>query len=239
VRLSFVIPSYNSATWVVQAIRSCLEQTHKDIEVVVVDDCSTDSTEQAILSRWVDPGLQAKKEKCLRYIRNAKNLGRSASRNVGNKAASGAVICVLDADDLALPSRAAATVKAFERGAHFLYGSAVPMDTCGRYGAEIWADTFDKQKALDTLSCHIVHSTVAYSREFAEKYPYLEGEPARLGVDDFTQQIRAALDGVRFDFVPQVLSAYRVLGSSITARRNNDEVIKFKREFVEGLKSAV
>lgn len=231
-RLSFIIPSYNSAVWLAQAVGSVLEQTHKDVEAVVVDDCSTDSTQDYMA--W-----QVKADSRVKYIRNEKNLGRSASRNIGNKAASGSVLCVLDADDLALPKRAEITAKKFEHGAHYLYGSAVKMDACGRVAGEINADVFNKDKAIELLSCHIVHSTVAYSREFAEKYPYLEGDPARLGVDDFTQQIRAAIDGVKFDFVPNVISAYRLLNQGITAQRNNDEVIKFKKEFVEGLLAKV
>lgn len=230
-KVSFVLPSYNSAAWLAQAVGSCLEQTHKDIEVVVVDDHSTDSTEDYM--RW-----QEKQDQRVKYIRNEKNLGRSASRNVGNLAATGDIIAVLDADDLALPNRAKITVENFKKGVQYLYGSAVRMDACGRPMGEIRADVFNRDKAIELLSCHIVHSTVAYTPEFAKKYPYLEGEPARLGVDDFTQQVRAAFDGVKLEFVPNVLSAYRVLNQGITAQRDNNEVIKFKKEFVESLKVA-
>lgn len=231
-KISFVIPSFNSSAWLAQSIGSCLEQTHKDCEIVVVDDCSTDSTQDYMA--W-----QTKADSRVISIRNEKNLGRSASRNIGNKAATGDVLCVLDADDLALPGRAKIVAEKFSKGCEYLYGSAVRIDACGRNLGEIRADVFNKDKMLELLSSHIVHSTVSYRKWFAEKYPYLEGDAARLGVDDITQQMRAVMDGVKFDFVPNVLSAYRILEQGITAQRDNNEVIKFKKEFAEGLRATV
>ena len=231
-RISFIIPSYQSSAWLSQAVGSVLEQTYRDIECVVVDDCSTDSTQE--YCQW-----QIKQDNRVIYIRNEQNLGRSASRNVGNRAATGEVLCVLDADDLALPNRAKIVAEKFGKGVEYLYGSAVQIDACGRSLGEIRADVFSKEKMLETLSSHIVHSTVSYRKWFAEKYPYLEGEAARLGVDDITQQARAALDGVKFDFVPNILSAYRLLNQGVTAQRNPEEVVKFKKEFMESLTAKV
>ena len=232
-KLSFVIPSYNNAAWVCQAVQSCLEQTYRDIEVIVVDDCSTDSTQQALTAKWVDPVLQAKKEALVRVLRNEKNLGRSASRNIGNQAATGDVILVLDADDLALPNRAKITAEKFGKGAQFLYGSAVQMDACGRQAGEIPADVFNKERALETLENRIVHSTTAYTKELALKFPYQGGDVARLGIDDWCFQTQLYMSGVRFDFVPNVLAAYRLLGSGISQTRKPEEVKAFKTKYLE------
>ena len=230
-RVTFVIPSYNSAAWLAQAVQSVLEQTHKDVECIVVDDGSTDSTPDYMV--W-----QTREDNRVRWLKNEKNLGRSASRNIGNAAATGQVICVLDADDLALPNRAKITAEKFSKGCEFLYGSAVQIDACGRNLGEIQADLFNREKAIERMENRIVHSSVAYTPDFAKRFPYRDGEAAKLGVDDWSQQIEAAIAGVRLDFVTNILSAYRVLNSGISRNRNHDEVKAYKVKFLEALKSA-
>ena len=229
-KCSFVIPSFNSAEYLHSAIESCLAQSHKDIEVVVVDDHSTDSTPDYIA--WAKKQKWA--SKCI-FIHNEKNMGRSASRNIGNRTATGDILAVLDADDLSMPRRAEITVSRFEKGAVFVHGAAHKMDPVGRDLGMEETDVFNKEKALERLSAGMVHSTVAYSKELAASYPYLEGEPARLGVDDFTIIIPMALAGIKFDYIPTPLSIYRVNEFGVTAIRNPEEVVKFKKDFVEGL----
>ena len=230
-RVSFVLPSFNSATWLAQAVQSCLEQTHKDIEVVVVDDGSTDSTKDYLA--W-----QKNADTRVFVLTNKGNRGRSYSRNLGNEAATGGAICVLDADDLALQNRAKIVSEKFEKGAQFLYGSAVQIDPCGRTAGEIRADVFNKDKAMESGVNRIVHSTVAYTPEFAKRFPYRDGEAAKLGLDDWAQQIEAACAGVKLDFVPNILSAYRILSGSVSHTRKDDEVKAFKVAFLEAMKQA-
>ena len=229
-KISFVIPSYNSAAWLAQAVQSVLEQSHKDVEAVVVNDASTDSTADYL--KW-----QAAQDSRVKVLTNLTNLGRSASRNLGNSAATGDVICVLDADDLALPNRAKIVAGKFGNGCEFLYGSAVKIDAVGNSLGELRADSFNRGKAQEDGYNRIVHSAVAYTPEFAKRFPYSEGDVARLGLDDWEQQTRAYMAGVRFEFVPNVLSCYRVLQSAITQTRNEDEVRKFKAAYMEALKA--
>jgi glycosyltransferase involved in cell wall biosynthesis len=228
-KISFVVPAHNSAAWLSQAVQSVLEQTHKDVECVVVDDASTDSTKDYL--DW-----QVRQDTRVKAVRNEVNKGRSASRNIGNAIATGDVLCVLDADDLAIPSRAKTMVEKFSKGAEFVYGSAVQMDACGRSLGEIRADVFDKKKALESMVNRIVHSSVAYTPDFAKRFPYQEGEASRLGCDDWQQQITAAVSGVRLDFVPNVLCAYRVLESGVSRTRNESEVRIFKAKYLDSLK---
>lgn len=233
-KVSFVVPTYNSAEFLHPCIESCLMQNYQDTEIIVVDDCSLDSTPDYVA--WAKKQEWAGKVK---FIRNEKNLGRSASRNVGNRAATGDIIAVLDADDLATPRRAEITVDKFKKGSVFIHGAAHKMDTVGRdLGFEI-TDVFNKAKALEVLSVGMVHSTVAYLKDLSNRYPYLEGEAARLGVDDFTIFIQMALDGVKFDYVQTPLAAYRINDFGITAHRDPTEVVKFKKEFVESLAAKV
>ncbi len=233
-KLSFIVPSFNSVTWLPHSCSSVLQQTQKDIELVIVDDGSTDRTRE--YTDWL-----VKQDKRVRIIRNKKNLGRSASRNIGNAEASGDVICVLDADDLATPNRAELTANKFKSGTFdYLYGSATVMDVLGKpvyiLGADVISpDALDEAKN-PRLQNRIVHSTVAYTKEFAKRFPYREGEIALLGIDDWAQQSEAIASGIRFEFVPHRLACYRELSSQITKTRDESLVLAAKRAFLSGLK---
>ncbi len=92
--VSVVIPTYNRAQMVSEAVRSVLEQTFGDLEVIVVDDGSTDGTREA---------LKPHADK-IRYLRQ-ENSGVSAARNRGIAEARGSLIAFLDSDDLWLPAK--------------------------------------------------------------------------------------------------------------------------------------
>ena len=96
--VSAVIPTYRRANLLLRAIRSALNQTVRDLEVVVVDDASRDGTQRAV---------QQIRDPRIRYIEHAKNKGLPASRNTGIRAARGAFIAFLDDDDEWLPDKTA------------------------------------------------------------------------------------------------------------------------------------
>lgn len=87
--VSVIIPTFNRADLLAQAIDSVLSQSYTDFELIVVDDGSTDAT-QALLSRY---------RRRIRYLFQ-ENRGVSAARNLGIKVARGRYICLLDSDDL-------------------------------------------------------------------------------------------------------------------------------------------
>lgn len=231
-KASFIIPSFNCAAFLPHAVKSCLEQTHKDIEIVIVDDASTDTTSEYLA--W----LAKQNDKRIRIIHNSKNMGRSESRNIGNYAAMGDILLVLDADDLAISTRAEWTLKKM-KNCQVCYGSAVAMDVLGNALNEIPAKAIDKDECLKTKLNGIVHSTMAYTKEIAMKYPYKTGKIADLGLDDWYSQIHMIMDGVKFDFIPDVICAYRVHGAAVTQTRNAKEVDKLKDEVLEGLKCKI
>jgi glycosyltransferase involved in cell wall biosynthesis len=102
--VSVIIPTYNRAWIVRDAIDSVLGQTYADFELIVVDDGSTDRTPQ-ILDAYGDR---------LRVIRQA-NQGVSAARNRGIGDSSGPLIALLDSDDIWLPEKLAVQVDFFKR----------------------------------------------------------------------------------------------------------------------------
>ena len=92
-RVSVIIPTFNAAVLLGEAIASVLAQTYREFEIIVVDDGSTDTT-AAVVTSFAS--------RQIRYIYQA-NQGVGAARNTGVKAASGALLVFLDHDDLLLP----------------------------------------------------------------------------------------------------------------------------------------
>jgi len=105
-KVSVIIPTYNRAHLVRRAIRSVLNQTYQDFEVIVVDDCSTDNTAEV---------LKEFKDNRIKYIRHKVNRGVAAARNTGIKVAEGSYVALLDSDDRWLPSKLEKQMKVFEK----------------------------------------------------------------------------------------------------------------------------
>ena len=96
--ISVVVPAYNAADTLGQTIASVLDQTHRSLEVLVVDDGSTDATADVIARAGAaDPRVVP--------VSYGGNRGRSAARNAGIDASSGDWIAMVDADDLIAPDR--------------------------------------------------------------------------------------------------------------------------------------
>ncbi|MCP3967401.1 MAG: glycosyltransferase family 2 protein [Lentisphaerae bacterium] len=94
--VSVFIPVYNRELHIAQAIESILEQSFKDFELIIINDGSSDRTEEVIL------GFESPQ---IRYYKNEHNLGIPATRNKGLRLARGKYLVLLDSDDIALPNR--------------------------------------------------------------------------------------------------------------------------------------
>lgn len=95
-QVSLVMPAFNAAPYLRQAVDSVLGQTFIDFELIVVDDASTDATPD-ILASYTDPRL--------RVVRNEHNIGVVGTRNRGMTMVRGALVAPFDADDVSLPTR--------------------------------------------------------------------------------------------------------------------------------------
>jgi len=93
-RVSAIIPAYNAETFIREAVDSALGQTHPDVEVIVVDDSSTDDT-AGVLQSYGDRII----------VHHQPNGGVAAARNAGARRASGSWVAFLDADDVWLPTK--------------------------------------------------------------------------------------------------------------------------------------
>jgi glycosyltransferase involved in cell wall biosynthesis len=106
-KVSFVMPVFNAIAWIGEAIQSVLMQTVKEIELIIVDDCSTDGTKE-FLDEWASQFPNVK------IIHNETNLGAGMSRNIGTQAASAPIIAITDGDDINADQRAELILKHFE-----------------------------------------------------------------------------------------------------------------------------
>jgi len=96
--VSIVIPTYNRAELVERAVRSVLAQTYANLDIIIVDDGSTDGTLERIV-------LLQRTDRRIRPIRHEANRGAQAARNTGIKAAIGEYIAFLDSDNEWLPQK--------------------------------------------------------------------------------------------------------------------------------------
>lgn len=141
---SVIIPTYNRAKLLPRAIRSVLDQTFKDFELIIVDDASTDDTE-AVAAAFDD-------EKIV-YVRRDKNGGNACAKNAGILRANGKYIAFLDDDDEYLPTYLAKMFDALEAAS-----AIVGFAWCGVYniddtstgerglGEELWQPRYDNRE---------------------------------------------------------------------------------------------
>ena len=148
-RVSVIIPAFNQARFLDAAIGSALGQTHGDVEVVVVDDGSTDDTGQRLAAYARTPGV--------RIVRQA-NAGVGAARNAGFAASTGSLVCFLDADDYYHEDRLVRQVARFDERPDIglAYCDIVRVDADGRV-----ADDYDVQHARTVLDGDIFESLLA------------------------------------------------------------------------------
>jgi glycosyltransferase involved in cell wall biosynthesis len=110
-KVSVVIPAFNRPVPVRRAIESVLAQTCQDLEIIVVDDGSTDATAEAV---------EAVADRRITLIRHERNRGGSAARNTGIRASSAPFVAFLDSDDEWLPSKLERQLEVFERSSEML-----------------------------------------------------------------------------------------------------------------------
>lgn len=103
--VSIIMPSYNCGKYIEDTIRSVQAQTYQNWEILFVDDCSTDNTEDIVLS-YNDPHI--------RYFKNKKNSGAAVSRNWALREAKGRWIAFLDSDDIWKPEKIEHQIKFME-----------------------------------------------------------------------------------------------------------------------------
>lgn len=123
--VSIITPSYNTANFIGKTIESVLEQTYQNWEMIIVDDCSQDNTDEVVQQYLVDERI--------RYIKNKVNSGAALSRNRALKEARGRWIAFLDSDDLWSSNKLEKQVAFMAKnGYHFSYTNYEEIDSDGQ-----------------------------------------------------------------------------------------------------------
>lgn len=120
--VSIVMPSFCTAAFIAESIESVQAQSYKKWELIIIDDCSTDNTDEV-----VRPFLSDER---IKYLKNAKNSGAAVSRNRALKEAKGRWIAFLDSDDLWISDKLEKQINFMEKnGYHFSYTKYAEIDT--------------------------------------------------------------------------------------------------------------
>ena len=121
--VSIIMPSYNTASFIGETIQSVLNQTYTNWELIIVDDCSTDNTNEVV---------DTIKDCRIHYLKNEKNSGAAISRNKALREAKGQWIAYLDSDDLWMPEKLEKQIKFMEENGYvFSYTNYEEIDVDG------------------------------------------------------------------------------------------------------------
>jgi glycosyltransferase involved in cell wall biosynthesis len=191
------MPVYNGDQYLAEAIQSILNQTFPDLELIMIDDGSTDQTIELIGSFH---------DRRIVLLRNDDNRGNYPSRNRGMELARGKYICVMDADDVALPGRLEKQFSYMEQNpATGICGSfiqVIPSDFCPKFIAE---DHLLKVAFLANNYCS--HPSLIMRKEFLLRFQLHYNEGYRYSAD-----FDLCARGFRFfrvQNIPDVLLQYR------------------------------
>ncbi len=123
--VSIIMPSYNTGKYISETIDSVLVQTYKHWELIIVDDCSVDETDEVVRHYLSDSRIK--------YLRNERNFGAAVCRNRALREAKGKWIAFLDSDDLWLPQKLEWQIKFMRKnGYHFSYTNYLEIDEFGK-----------------------------------------------------------------------------------------------------------
>lgn len=205
-RVSVIMPVYNAAPFVEEAVRSVLDQSIGDVEVVVVDDGSTDRSAQVVT------GINDARIKLIRQ----ENRGVAHALNAALSITSAPYIARLDADDASLPDRLKHQLERFERepSLSILGGWSVITDAEGKPLREQHQPLTDAAIRFALLfDTPFVSSSVMFTRTAAERAGGFDPGPDVH--DDWDMWSRLCRQG-RAANLPEVLVRYRVLPTGLT-----------------------
>lgn len=243
---SVVIPTHNRRPLLAEAVASSLEQTCAAVEVIIVDDGSTDGTQDFVATRLDSAWPHTR----VRYFRQDQ-AGASAARNRGMREARGDFVQFLDSDDLLHRTKIDRQIAALERnpGAPCCscYGTMVEwVDGEPRGpGVRIGSHATDSRQLVLELCSRRVHgmSTPAplWRRAFLLQRPGWR-EDIALG-DDLEYYVRLLLNAQRVTFVPESLFVVRIHGGSrLSADRMTEaslaSLLRARREIFAALQGA-
>jgi len=210
--VSVVIAAYDIAEYLPDAIDSALAQTYPNVEVVVVNDGSTDDT-AAILERYGDRIVTVTQE----------NRGLASARNSGIRAARGELIGLLDGDDLWLPERLTKLVPVLEARPDLgmVTSDSFMMDETVATTRHLYREQrkrpFPESEDLQIaeIACYnFMFVSVVFRRELVDRFGMFTDGMRR--AEDYELWTRYLIGGTRAGFVDEPLGYYRIRAGSLS-----------------------
>lgn len=203
---SIVLCTYNAETYLDECIQSLLKQTFPDFELIIVEDGSSDGT-LAYLEKLQDPRV--------RLIVLGSNHGLIQARTRGFEAAKGRYIAVMDADDIAAPTRLEEQFRAMEAGG---------LDVCGSFHTTLDNATGKRRtraghssdsdiRALLTIYSPLCNPSTSLKASIVRQTGYNREYPH---AEDYGLWCDIAAHGGKFHNVPSPLLTYRVHASQVS-----------------------
>jgi len=210
--VSVIIPVFNGADFLQPAIDSVLQQTLTDFELLIINDGSTDESEQLILS-YTDARI--------RYISNESNKGLVYTLNKGIELCATGLIARMDSDDICLPERLAKQ-KAFLQShtqtavvagfIDFIDEHNKPGGSWNTDRETISAKEIKRKMAKENC---IAHPSVMMRKDIIQQYLYKENQK---NIEDYDLWLRLLSDGHTIEKIPEVLLQYRLHSQSVTKK---------------------
>lgn len=218
-KVSVIMPAYNAEKYIKEAIDSVLGQTFRDFELIILNDCSKDRTEELILS-YTDARIV--------YLKNQQNMGVAATLNRGLAAAKGELIARMDADDISLPARFARQVAYLDANPEVaVLGTNV--ETFDENGPICtgWSATDPAQMKVDLLfSCGLAHPSVMMRKAVIQA---LGGYDLDFeGMEDYELWCRVA-ENHGVTTLSEILFRYRVHGAQVTKNPSQKYMERLRR----------
>ena len=210
--VSILIPTYNSVDFVEDTVRSIMNQTYTNIEIVIVDDASTDGT-MKILEKL------SKEDKRIKLSQNKKNLGITDNMNNGIHKCNGKYIAILDGDDWAYPYRIEEQVKLMEKDEEVVLCAGY-MDICDE-NLNVKTTRTYPLKDKDIRRAMVKYDPISHPSSMWRKDALLKTDLYSKNFPicrDYDLIVRISEFG-KYENIPKSLIKYRVRKESETGKR--------------------
>lgn len=213
-KVSIVLPVYNGEKYLSRAIESILQQTYKNFELIIIDDCSTDKSNQIAKS-------YAKSDARIRVYKNRENRKLPRSLNAGFRVATGELFTWTSDDNILRPETIEAMVHIFEEkpDVDFVYADIVPIDGYGNVKSRAYLNG----EIEDIYVFNPIMACFLYKREVHER---LKGYNPKLYLcEDYDFWVRTYESGFGMYHLKKKLYYYRVHNDSLTTQKRKEHAI--------------
>jgi glycosyltransferase involved in cell wall biosynthesis len=209
---SIVMPAFNSGRTIIASIESVLAQTHRNFELIIINDCSNDATTDILNSYYFDNRIKV--------IHNDINMGVAASRNKGIISAKGDYICFLDSDDIWYANKLERQLLFFKKGYRVICSNYDVIDEDSRLIGQrncpeiiTYKDMLRSNFIGNLTGCY---STSYFGKVFQEK----------IGHEDYVMWLQLLQQCESAYCIQDRLAAYRLSKKSVSS--NKLKVIKWQ-----------